>query len=84
MFMEGVAVAARGLGLDTCSQAALAHYHAIIRSEVRLAPEDMVICGMSLGYADMSVPANRLHTEREPISGFTTFQPDTTPNEEVH
>ena len=84
MFMEGVTVAARGLGLDTCPQAAFAHHHAIIRSELRLAPEDMVICGMSLGYADMSVLANRLHTEREPVSGFTTFHFDTTPNEEAH
>ncbi len=85
MFMEGVAVAARSLGLDTCPQAAFAHYHAIIRNELRLAPEDMVICGMSLGYADMSAPANRLHTGREPVSGFTTFHADvSTPNSEAH
>ncbi len=83
MFMEGMAVAARGLGLDTCAQAAFAHYHAVIRRELRLAPEDMVICGMSLGYADMSAPANRLHTEREPISGFATFHCETTPIEEI-
>lgn len=73
MFLEGVAVAARGLGLDTCPQAAFAHYHAIIRRELRLAPEDMVICGMSLGYADMAAAANRLHTEREPVPGFAIF-----------
>ena len=84
MFMEGVAVAARGLGLDTCAQAAFAHYHAVIRSELRLPPEDMVICGMSLGYADMSAPANRLHTERGPVSGFATFHSETPPIEEAH
>ena len=61
MFMEGVAVAARGLGLDTCPQAAFAP-----------------------GYADMSVPADRLHTEGEPISGLARFHSDTTPNEEDH
>ena len=76
MFMEGVAVAARGLGLDTCAQAAFAHYHAIIRSELRLAPEDMVICGMSLGFTDTAAAANRLRTEREPLLGFATFHPD--------
>ena len=84
MFMEGVTIAARGLGLDTCAQAAFAHYHVIIRSELRLAPEAMVVCGMSLGYADMSAPANQLHTEREPVSGFATFHSDITLNEEVH
>ena len=84
MFMEGLAVAARGLGLDTCPQAAFAHYHAINRRELRLAPEDVVICGMSLGYADMSVPANRLHTEREPVSGFAIFHSNATQIKEAH
>ena len=73
MFMEGIAVAARGLGLDTCLQAAWAHHHAIIRKQLALAPEDMVICGMSLGYADADALANRLHTGREPVHEFTTF-----------
>ena len=43
-----------------------------------------MICGMSLGYADRSAPANRLHTEREPVSGFATFHSDATPIEKVH
>ena len=76
MFMEGVAVAARGLGLDTCPQAAWAHHHAIVRQQLALAPEDMVICGMSLGYADPGALANRLHTEREPVTEFATFHMD--------
>jgi nitroreductase len=84
VFMHSVAIAARGLTLDTCPQAAFAHYHAIIRRELSLSDEDMVICGMALGYPDMSTPANQLHTEREPVSGFATFRPDTTPIEEVH
>ena len=73
MFLEGVAVAARGLGLDTCPQAAFAHYHAIIRHLLRLAPEDMVVCGMSLGVADPAATANHLRTEREPAHNFVTF-----------
>jgi nitroreductase len=77
MFLGGVATAARGLGLDTCTQAAFAHYHAVIRRELNLAVGDIVICGMSLGFADMSAPANRLRTTREPVSGFATFHSDT-------
>ena len=38
----------------------------------------MVICLMLLDYADMSVPANWLYTEREPVSGFATFHSDAT------
>ena len=76
MFMESIAVAARGLGLDTCPQAAWAHHHAIIRQQLALTPEDMVICGMSLGYADTGALANRLHTGREPVRGFASFHTD--------
>ena len=75
MFMEAVAVAARSLGLDTCPQAAFAHYHAVIRKELHLAPEDMVVCGMSLGFADENATANCLRTGREPVASFATFHP---------
>jgi nitroreductase len=34
---------------------------------------EMVVCGMSLGWADESAPENRLLTEREPAAGFTRF-----------
>ncbi len=73
MFMEGVAVAARTLALDTCPQAAFAHYHAIIRHQLQLPQEDMVVCGMALGTADPTATANHLRTEREPVQGFATF-----------
>jgi hypothetical protein len=33
----------------------------------------MVVCGMSLGYADPEAVVNRLQTEREPVAGFTRF-----------
>jgi hypothetical protein len=33
----------------------------------------MVVCGMSLGYADPEATANQLTTEREPVSGFARF-----------
>lgn len=54
-------------------QGAFAHYHAVIRKELHLAPEDMVVCGMSLGFADENATANRLRAEREPVAGFATF-----------
>jgi nitroreductase len=79
MFMEAMAVAARALGLDTCPQAAFAHYHAVVRETLQLPPEDMVVCGMSLGFADETATANRLRTEREPVAGFATFHPGAEP-----
>ncbi|HET8733717.1 MAG TPA: nitroreductase [Anaeromyxobacteraceae bacterium] len=73
MFLENVMVAARARGLDTCPQAAFMQFHRIIAEHLALPAHEMVVCGMSLGYADMSRPENGLQTVREPVAAFTTF-----------
>ena len=73
MFMQNIMTAARGFGLETCPQAAFAHYHAVIRNELQLPPEEMVICGMALGFEDIDAPANQLRADREPLNAFATF-----------
>jgi nitroreductase len=73
MFLQNVMVAARARGLDTCPQAAFTQFHRVIAHELQLAENEMVVCGMSLGYADMSKTENELVTEREPVSGFARF-----------
>jgi nitroreductase len=73
MFLQNVMTAARGRGLDTCPQAAFIGFHQIIREHLGLPDSQMVVCGMSLGYADGSAVENTLVTEREPVSGFARF-----------
>jgi nitroreductase len=73
MFLENVMVAARARGLDTCPQAAFMQFHRIIAEQLSLPPAETVVCGMSLGYADMSRPENTLQTEREPVAAFAKF-----------
>ena len=73
MFLQNIMVAARGVGLHTCPQAAFANHHAIIREQLGISEDEIVICGMSLGYADGQAIENTLVTEREPGEGFTTF-----------
>ena len=73
MFLQNVMVAARGRGLDTCAQAAWTQYHSIIAKHLNLPPEQMLVCGMALGYADPSKPENALITEREPVETALTF-----------
>ena len=73
MFLQSVMVAARGRGLDTCPQAAFMQYHRIIAEQLAIPAIEMVVCGMSLGYADPSRVENRLVTEREPVGAFATF-----------
>ncbi len=73
MFMQNVMIGARAFGLDTCPQAAFAHYHAIIREELSLSEEEMVICGMALGREDPEAPANKLRADRERLEAFAKF-----------
>jgi hypothetical protein len=74
MFLQSVMVAARGRGLDTCPQAAFMRFHRIIMEHIGAPDSEMFVCGMSLGHADPDAVANRLVTEREPVSGFARFQ----------
>jgi nitroreductase len=73
MFLQNIMVAARGLGLHTCPQAAFANYHVLIREQLGIPEDEVVICGMSLGTADAEAIENTLVTEREPVEGFATF-----------
>lgn len=73
MFLQNVMIAARARGLDTCPQAAFTQFHRIITQFLECPPEEMVVCGMALGYADPDAPENRLRTEREPVDRFARF-----------
>jgi nitroreductase len=73
MFLQNIMVLARARGLDTCPQAAFTQFHRVIKEVLGLSDDEMVVCGMSLGYADMSRIENTLETEREPVTGFARF-----------
>lgn len=73
MYLQNVMLAARGLGLHTCPQASFTTYYAIIKDHLSIPESEMVVCGMSLGYADHEAPENQLVTEREPVANFARF-----------
>jgi nitroreductase len=74
IFIGALAIAARGKGLDTCPQAAFADFHRIIREELGIPDNEIVICAMALGHADPDAVENRLVTERAAPSEFAIFQ----------
>lgn len=74
MFLQNVMILARSHGLETCPQAAFAAYHKVIRAELALDDEQVVVGGLSLGYADWSAVENTLVTERVPLEDFVTFR----------
>lgn len=73
IFLGNVMTAARGMGLDTCPQAAFAPHHRTIREHLPITETEVVVCGMALGHADPAAPENTLVTERVPAAEFCAF-----------
>ncbi len=71
MFLQNIMVAARAQGLHTCPQAAWNDFAALVLSQVGASEQEMLVCGMAVGYADESAKVNTFHTPREPVSTFT-------------
>ena len=71
MFMQNFMVAARGHGLHTCPQAAWNGFAKIILPHIGAGDAEMLVCGMSLGYADESALVNTFRTPRVSAAEFT-------------
>ena len=52
MFLQSFMLAAREMGMETCAQAAFCPYHDSVMPILEAPPEQMLVCGLSLGYAD--------------------------------
>jgi nitroreductase len=72
-FLQNLMVAARARGLHTCPQAAWNGFSKIILPHIGAGPDEMLVCGMSLGYADESEKVNSFHTPRVAVEEFTRW-----------
>ncbi len=73
MFLQNVMLASRGQGLATCPQAAFAPYHQVIRGELGIPDDQVIVCGMALGHEDETAPEAKLRTERAEPRDFARF-----------
>ena len=71
MFLQNFMIAARGEGLDTCPQAAWNAYSKIILPFIGAQENEMLVCGMALGYADRGDIVNTFRTPRVNAEAFT-------------
>jgi len=73
MFMQTIMIAARSFGLHTCPQASIGEFPAVVRRELKLDDDQIVVAGLSMGFADPDAIVNGFSPPREPVSGFATF-----------
>lgn len=73
MLIQNIMLLARERGLDSCAQESWASWHMLLRQELGIPEQQMVFCGLALGYADHSAPINSLRTDREAVQNFARF-----------
>lgn len=73
MFLQTLMLAARARGLHTCAEASIASYPDIVRRELGLSADWVVICGMAMGYADETAVVNTFQPERIALEDYATF-----------
>jgi nitroreductase len=74
MFLQTVMLLAREAGLHSCAQEIWTNLHRTVGDFIRIPPQQMLFCGLALGYRDESHPANTLRTERAPLEEFASFR----------
>ena len=67
MYIQTLMLAAKGLGLDTCPQAAWVPYQEPVIRHLGIPDNESLVSGMSLGWADHAKIENTLVSEREKI-----------------
>jgi nitroreductase len=73
MFLQTLMLAARAKGLHTCAEASIASYPDIVRRELGLSGEWIVICGMAMGYADAGAVVNTFQPPRIELDEYAVF-----------
>lgn len=73
MFLQTLMLAARARGLHTCAEASIASYPDVVRRELDLSNDWVVICGMAMGYADGDAVVNAFQPSRITLDEYATF-----------
>ena len=73
MFLQTIMLAARARGLHTCPEASIASYPNVVRRELGLTTDWVVVCGMAMGYADPDAVINTYQPARIDVDDYATF-----------
>jgi nitroreductase len=73
MYLQTLLLAFTERSLGTCVEVSVAGYPEIVRMQLAVPEELLILCGLAVGYPDPDFPANRLHVSREPIDKNVVF-----------
>ena len=73
MFLQTFMLLAIGKGLDTCAQEAWSIKNTSVSEFVGVSDNEILFCGVALGYRDRDAKINKLKSKRRPIDEWATF-----------
>jgi nitroreductase len=73
MYIQTLMLAARGMGLETCPQAAWIQFQEPVFRHLAIPDDQMLVTGMCLGHADLGAIENTLVSDREDIANVAHF-----------
>lgn len=73
MFLQTFMLLAEETGLGTCAQEAWAMHQKAVSMFVKSPVNEMLFCGMSIGYPDWKQPVNSLESKRMPLNQWCTW-----------
>ncbi len=73
MAIQNLLIGAETEGLSSCGIGALANYGDLVHEHLNLADEEIVVCGIAMGFSDPDNPVNNFKTPRVDLDEFTSF-----------
>jgi nitroreductase len=74
MYIQTIMLAAKGFGPDTCAQAAWISYQEPVFRHLSIPDDQVLISGMSIGYADPDAIENTLVSDREGVENVAHYR----------
>ncbi|MGB3620230.1 MAG: nitroreductase [Ketobacter sp.] len=74
MYIQTLMLSMTAHGVGSCAQGSMRYYPKLVREAFNLDDDTHILLGISFGYEDTSVAANKTWIDREPLSSTTQFK----------
>ncbi|MDZ4852463.1 MAG: nitroreductase [Pirellulaceae bacterium] len=74
IYLQTLMLTMTSSGIACCPQGSMRSYPDVVRREFGLSPEVGILVGLSFGYEDHTVPANRTRIDRSPLGENVVFK----------
>lgn len=74
MYVQTLMLAMHSRGISSCAQASLRAFPDVAAAFLEIPEDEQILCGLSFGYEDRDVAANRTRQPRDPVSENVFFR----------